>query len=314
MEYVNIKNVKLPLSKIVLGTSTATCFKGENCDEVFNEALKLGITTFDTARVYGASEEVIGSWMERTGNREKVNILSKGAHHSPLLIKRVNKKAILFDLETSLQKLKTDYIDFYLLHRDDPSVHVGEIVETLNDLYEQGKVKAFGGSNWTVARIEEANEYAYKHEMQGFTLSSPYYGLAEMKESFFAYGLVGLTGKEREGDRAWYKNNQMPVVAYSTLGSGLFSGKVNARKDLKPFWVRSAFGGEDNFIRLERAKELAGKRGCTLSQIAIACSLHSPMNVCPIVGASKIEHLRSAVEALSISLTEEEYAYVIYRN
>lgn len=312
MQYFNLENVKLPLSRIILGTSTKPCCNGENCDEVFNEALKLGITTFDTARVYGRSEEVIGDWLARTGAREQVNLLSKGGHHSPLLKKRVKRKEILSDLEVSLQKLKTDYIDIYLLHRDDTSVPVGELVETLNEAYAQGKIKVFGGSNWTTRRIEQANEYAYQHGLQPFTVSSPYYGLADMKESFFAYGLVALTGKEKEKDRLWYQNNQMPVVAYSTLGSGLFSGKVERRGDLHPFWVRSAFGAEENFQRLARAKELAEKKGCTLSQIAIAWSLHSPMNVLPIVGASKGKHLRSAVEALNISLTEEEYSYLTF--
>lgn len=312
MQYFNLDNGKLPLSRIILGTATGACCNGENCDEVFNEALKLGVTTFDTARVYGRSEEVIGDWLERTGNREKVNLLSKGGHHTPLLKKRVNRKEILSDLEVSLQKLKTDYIDIYLLHRDDKSVPVGELVETLNEAYTQGKIKAFGGSNWTPRRLEQANEYAYQRGLQLFTISSPYYGLADMKESFFAYGLVGLTGKEKQADRLWYQNNQMPVVAYSTLGNGLFSGKVEKRGDLSPFWVRSAFGSEANFQRLARAKELAQKKGCTLSQIAIAWSLHSSINVFPIIGTSRAKHLRSAVEALQISLSEEEYAYLSF--
>lgn len=201
MKHKSFENVKLPVSKIILGTSTNACVQGKNCDEVFNEALKLGITTFDTARVYGKSEEVIGDWMARTGLREKVNILSKGGHHSPLLKKRLKEKDILYDIGLSLEKLKTDYIDIYILHRDDTSLPVDGIVETLNGLYEKGKIRAFGGSNWTKERIEQANEYAYKHHLQPFTFSSPYYGLAEMKESFFAYGLKGLTGEEKREER-----------------------------------------------------------------------------------------------------------------
>ena len=314
MKYANIEGVKLPVSKIILGTSTTACFQGENCDEVFNEALKLGITTFDTARVYGKSEEVIGDWMERTGSREKVNILSKGGHHSPLLIKRLKEKDILYDIGLSLEKLKTDYIDIYLLHRDDTKIPVGEIVETLNGLYAKGKIKAFGGSNWTKERIEAANEYAYKRNLQPFTFSSPYFGLADMKESFFAYGLVGLTGEEKAADRKWYTENQMPVVAYSTLASGLYSGKMEKPSDLRPFWVRSAFGDKKNFEKLERCKELAKKKGCTVAQLAIAWSLKSEMNVFPIVGASKVKTLQSSVEALELSLSEEEYAYLSLKN
>lgn len=314
MEYKSFENVKLPVSKLVLGTSTKPCVKGENCDEVFNEALKLGITTFDTAHVYGKSEEVIGAWMERTGSREKVNILSKGGHHSPLLKKRLKEKDIRFDVETSLQKLKTDYIDIYLLHRDDTALPVSGMVEILNELYAQGKIRAFGGSNWTKERIEQANEYAYQHNLQPFTFSSPYYGLANMQESFFAYGLVGLTGAEKEADRQWYMENQMPIFAYSTLGSGLFSGKVEKRGDLAPFWVRAAFGDKSNFERLSRCKELAKKKGCSVPQLAVAWALHNDLNVFPIVGASRVETLRSSVEALKITLTEEEYAYLNLRN
>ena len=277
---------------------------------MFDEALKLGITTFDTARVYGKSEEVIGDWMERTGSREKVNILSKGGHHSPLLKKRLKEKDVLYDIGLSLEKLKTDYIDIYLLHRDDPSLPVDGIVETLNGLYVKGKIKTFGGSNWTRERIEQANEYAYKHNLQPFTFSSPYYGLAELKESFFAYGLTGLTGTEKETDRRWYTQNRMPVIAYSTLGSGLFSGKVRKRGDLHPLWVRMAFGNKGNFERLFRCEELAKKKGCSVSQLAIAWSTQSSMNVFPIVGASKVKTLTSSVEALNIILTEEERSYL----
>ncbi len=314
MKDVKLENCKLPISRLVLGTSTAPCCRGENCDEVFNAALRLGITTFDTARIYGKSEETIGGWMERTNSRERVNIITKGCHHNAFLMKRVNKKAIFFDVNESLRKLRTRYIDVYLLHRDDPATPVQEIVDTLNQLYSEGAIRAFGGSNWTVARLEQANEYAYKHNLQGFTVSSPYYGLAEMKEGFFAYGLVSLAGKNREADRLWYTNNQMPVVAYSTLGSGLFSGKVENRRDLHPFWGKFAFGGKDNFIRLERAKEIARDKNCAIAQIAVAWSLYSAMNVHPIIGASKIKHLYEAAESLSITLSEEEYSYLAFIN
>lgn len=310
MKYQSFDQLKLPVSKIVLGTSTDKCTQGKNCDELFDEALRLGITTFDTARIYGKAEETIGDWMERKGTREKVNILSKGGHHSPLLKKRLKEKDILFDIELSLQKLKTDYIDIYLLHRDDPSLPVDGIAETLNNLLAQGKIKAFGGSNWTKERIEEINEYAYKHNLKPFTFSSPYYGLANMKESFFAYGLTGLTGEDKKEARAWYQQTQMPVVAYSTLGRGLFTGKVKKPGQLHPFWVKAAFGYVENFERLARCEALAKKKGCTLSQLAIAWSLHSEMNVFPIVGASRVETMQSSVAALDIALTEEERTYL----
>lgn len=310
MEYQKFENVKLPVSKLVFGTSIQPCVKGLNCDEIFDEAVNLGITIFDTARVYGKAEETLGAWMEKRGKRDKIVVLSKGGHHNPLLMKRLKEKHILYDANKSLEKLRTDFIDIYLLHRDNPAVPVDEMVETLNALRAQGKIGAFGGSNWSHERIEQANEYAYKKGLTPFTFSSPYFGLANMRKTGFGYGLLGITGQENASAREYYEKTQMPIVAYSTLGKGLFSGKVTEKRQISPLWARHSFGEDANFLRLARCKELALKKGVSVAQIAIAWSKSSALNVFPIVGASKPATLRLSVEAMSITLSADERAYL----
>src|SRR5690606_8751935 len=118
------------------------------------------------------SEEAIGIWMEENKRRDDVIILTKGGHpnqHGP----QINKQAIGDELNKSLERLRTDYVELYALHRDDPNVPVGEILEILNEHVEAGRIGAFGGSNWSQERLQEANEYAEKHGLVGFTFSSP---------------------------------------------------------------------------------------------------------------------------------------------
>ena len=138
-----------------------------------------GGTCLDTAHIYGGgkSERAVGNWLNRGNNREKMVVLDKGAHHDSSG-PRVNPEAILADLTESLNRLQIETIDLYLLHRDDPNVPVGPIVECLNEQYRFGKIRAFGGSNWTTERIQEANNYAGMYGLKPFVASSPHLSLA----------------------------------------------------------------------------------------------------------------------------------------
>ena len=149
--------------------------------------LEQGCTTFDTAHVYGGgdNERSVGRWVRERGVRDRVVILGKGAHHNQDR-QRVTPYDITSDLHDSLARFQFDYIDLYLLHRDDPSQPVGPIVEILNEHKRAGKINAFGGSNWSVSRIQEANAYAETHGLEGFTASSPNFSLAEQVQAAVA--------------------------------------------------------------------------------------------------------------------------------
>ncbi|MCR5416731.1 MAG: aldo/keto reductase [Pseudobutyrivibrio sp.] len=316
MEYKNIDGVKMPVSRLVFGTASDPFIEGKDQSELLDAALEAGINIIDTARKYGDSEKSIGKWLQSRNTRDKVVILSKCAHHNMLGIKRVNEKAIRNDFELSSKDLGTDFIDIYLLHRDDPEVDAGVPVEIFNAMHAEGKIGIFGASNWTHERIEEANEYAYKHNLIPFTISSPHFSLARQVADPWGGGCVSITGDENKDARLWYQKNQMPVFAYSSLGRGLLTGKLKSEDALHASQVLDKFalkgyGCVDNYIRLKKCEELADKKGCTVSQIAMAWLYHQPENTFAIATMSSPKRIQENVDALSIDLSDEECEYLL---
>ena len=131
MKYQEIKYVTKPLSKIIFGCAIPSMIQGEDADELLDEVYAQGITTFDTAENYGLSEASLGHWLKNRGNREKVVIISKGCHPYDGR-DRVTPEDLQHDIEQSFERLGTDYIDIYLMHRDDLKVEPGPMVEILN--------------------------------------------------------------------------------------------------------------------------------------------------------------------------------------
>ena len=161
MNYGQIAGVDKPVARLILGTSITSFSDYEHSAQLLDEVFERGGTTIDTAHVYGdgVAERNIGRWLAERGNREQVAIISKGAHHNDDR-KRVTPFDITSDLHDSLARLQTDFIDIYILHRDDEAVAVGPIVEVLNEHQRAGKIGAFGGSNWSHERLQAANDYA----------------------------------------------------------------------------------------------------------------------------------------------------------
>ena len=166
MKCQNIKCIDKPLSRIIYGCTTEAMMKGQNVNKLLDEIYALGINTFDTAENYGLSEVSLGNWMKERNNRNKVVVITKGCHPYDG-VDRMTPEYLKQDIEQSFRRLQTDYIDIYLLHRDVLEVPVGPIVEVLNEYYKDGKIGALGGSNWTVERIREADNYAKEHNLNG---------------------------------------------------------------------------------------------------------------------------------------------------
>lgn len=291
-----------PLSRLVLGTMV---FKEDNPDlvpEMLDLWQELGGNVLDTAHLYnqGWSERRIGAYMEARGGRENWVILTKGAHHNPDR-KRVTPEDITCDLRDSLARLKTDYIDLYVLHRDDAEVPVGEIVDALNRHRDAGRIRAFGGSNWSPERLEAANAYAAAHGLEGFTCSSPHLSLAVPNGEIWA-GCLDARGPEAT---AWYTRTQMPVFAWSSQARGFFSGRFSPEVHLDET-VSRVFYSEGNWERLRRARELGERRGFSAIEVALAWVLHRPFPVFPLIGPATPAEVRSSVRALELELTPEE--------
>lgn len=315
MEYSEIPYVEKKVSRIFYGTAIDPFMSGGDGNELFDAVLAQGINTFDTARVYKDAESSLGSWIEKRGIRDKVVILSKCGHPSMQGEKRINEKEMRTDFEASSRCLRTDYIDIWLLHRDDPDVDAGEIVEIFNAMHAEGKIGAFGGSNWTHIRIEEANEYAYKHNLIPFTVSSPNFGLADQVKDPWGGGCVTISGPSGSEAREWYRKNQMPVVAYSSLAHGFFSGKLKSSHPQEAGCILSkeavkGYVCPENFERLRRCEQMAEKKKCTVPQLAMAWLYSQKLNTFAVVSSSKAERMQENVDALKIRLSESEIRWM----
>ena len=278
-----------------------------------------GCRTFDTAHGYGQGdcERSLGDWIASRGVRDEVVILGKGAHHNRDR-RRVTPYDITSDLHDSLARLKTDRIDLYLLHRDDPTVPVDEIVEVLNAHHRAGKIGAFGGSNWSVKRIQEANAYAKANGLLPFVASSPNFTLAVQTHAPWD-NCISISGPAGKRERDWYTMSKMPLFTWSSLAGGFFSGRFR-RDNLDQFTSYDdrlcvdVYCTEENFRRLDRAETLANERGATVPQIALAYVLRQPLDIFALVGCQTGAEFAANVAALDIELTPAELAWLDLRS
>jgi len=280
---------------------------------LLDDALSLGINTLDSALVYGGgdSERAIGKWMQERGNREQVYIITKGAHPNRDRM-RVTPHDITSDLMDSLARLKTGYIDVYMLHRDDVNVPVGVIVDILNEHHRAGRIRALGVSNWKHSRIAEANAYAKANNLVPITASSPNYGLCEQVSDPWGPGCVTISGPNEAEARRFYRENDIPVFAYSSLGRGMLSGRVTREnyREMLDNAALTAYAHEVNFQRLDRARALAEQKGVSVPQIALAYILNQPFRVFPIVGAASKQEMSEAAAAAEIVLSANECSWL----
>jgi len=318
MKYANIPYVDKQVSRIFYGVSGPLFAHGNGADDLLDAMFDLGINAFDCARVYGLSEKSLGLWLKHSGKRKDCVILSKCAHHDPdTMVKRVSRQDMMEDLKVSLGYLDIDKIDIYILHRDDESVPVGVVMDTLNEMYEAGKIGAFGASNWTHARIQAANDYAAAHGLIPMTVSSPNFGLARQVTDPWGGNCVTIAGPENEEARAWYGENQMPVIAYSSIARGMFSGKVKSDDpstiELLDEFARKGYECPDNIERIARCERLAKRYDASVSQIALAYLFASGLNAYAIVSTGNPERMKENIGALDIDLTAAKTAYLDLR-
>ncbi len=315
MEYGQVQGVSKKVSRLVQGTIMLNEEDIAGGFELLDAVFALGCNTFDTAHGYGGGqcERVLGQWLEERGNRDEVVIISKSAHLNRDR-NRVTPFDITSDMFDSLARLRTDYVDIHLLHRDDPTVPVGPIVDILNEHMVAGRIHAFGGSNWQPDRIEAANEYAHKHGLVPFVASSPNYSLAEQVEEPWK-DCITISGPENEKKRAWYAANNMPLFTWSSLARGFFSGRItrdnfaSIKDDLDGSCVQ-AYCYEQNFQRLDRVAALAAQKGKTVPQVALAFILRQSLNVHALIGCEKAEEFEANMEALTIELSAAELAWL----
>jgi len=315
MQYRSIPYIDKPIANIVQGTAMLSSLEMEQANDLLDAVYASGGNAFDTAHSYGDGdcERKLGRWVDERGLRDRVVIISKGAHPNVDRI-RVTPFDITADLFDSLARLQIEAIDLYLLHRDDPSVSVGPIMEILNEHQQAGRIDAFGASNWSHERIQAANEYAAGHGLAPFVASSPQFSLAvPMQEPW--PGCISISGPAGAAARDWYQKMQMPLLTWSSLAGGFFSGRfrpdnLDTFSDEIDQLCVETYCCEANFQRLERAAILARAKGLTLAQVAMAYVMSQPLNIFAIVGCQNGSEFADLALASEIELTTRELAWL----
>jgi predicted dehydrogenase/aryl-alcohol dehydrogenase-like predicted oxidoreductase len=301
MKYGQIAGVSKPVSRLVMGVDNHTF--PPSCAVVWDDFFERGGNCWDTAYIYGGGshERALGAWVKARGLRQQVVILDKGAH-SP----DCNPDALTRQLVQSLERLQTDYVDIYMMHRDNPEIPVGEFIDCLNEHVKAGRIRAFGGSNWSIRRIQKAQAYARRKGLAGFAAVSNNFSLARMVDPVWA----GCIHSSDRKSRAFFKRTQLPLMPWSSQARGFFLEGKAAPDKLDDQELVRCWYSQDNFKRLERAKELAAKKGVLPINIALAYVLCQPFPTFPLIGPRHLWETRTSVPALGIELTAKELKWL----
>jgi aryl-alcohol dehydrogenase-like predicted oxidoreductase len=197
MQYGGVEGVDKPISRLVMGTMIFQPGRLPLACAMLDYFYEIGGNCMDTAHVYGC-EKTVGEWIKLRGVREDLVIIGKGARDEAGTPEGLTKQLL-----QSLETMQLDYLDLYFMHTDNPSVPVGELVDCLNEHVRAGRIRAFGGSNWRIERIEAANAYARAHNLVGFAASSPNLSLAEWNEPMWPGCLTASDAQSRAWVFQW---------------------------------------------------------------------------------------------------------------
>ncbi len=260
-----IQGVSKSVSQLALGTAFYSLEQSEAHFRLMDRFLECNGTMIDSGRIYGDSEAVIGRWMKSRSTRDDVLLITKGGHGSDNLLPARNLSTVIAaELDISLEMLGTDYVDLYMLHRDNPIIPVSDVMDCLNTEIERGGIKSFGLSNWSYSRASEANEYAVEKGMCPIAMVSNNLSLAVPRKPFY----LGLVTTNAEGER-WHTDTSIPLLSWSSQARGFFTGRyvhLPENRPVDPFIAKmiETYRSDENIERLARARTLADeKRECT---------------------------------------------------
>jgi aryl-alcohol dehydrogenase-like predicted oxidoreductase len=295
------------VSRVVLGTMAFSTERREQAYDVLDTYVALGGNCIDTAAVYsaGLSESVVGEWMASRACRDRIVLVGKGAAS-----RTCTPELVTTDLLESLSRMQSPSVDIYLMHRDNPDVPVSDFVEILNEHHRAGRIRAFGGSNWEPSRIAEANEYARSHGLVGFAASSSNFSLGVWNEEPWD----DCRSASEPGVREWYREAGIALFAWSSQSGGFFTSRNAGRTGINdPELVRVWFT-DDNFARLNRAREIGREKGVGTAEVALAYVLRQPSNIFALIGPRTTDELEASLAADRVELTADQLAYLNLEN
>ena len=313
MEYVKLGNTGMDVSRLCLGCmgfgdSEAWVHKWllneEDSRPVIKKALDLGINFFDTANVYslGKSEEILGRALKDYANRDEVVIATKvhGKMHDGPNGSGLSRKAIMSEIDKSLKRLGTDYVDLYIIHRWDYNTPIEETMEALHDIVKAGKARYIGASAMYAWQFQKALHVAEKNGWTRFVSMQNHLNLIYREEEREMIPLC--------------KEEKIALTPYSPLASGRLTRNLEEttkRSETDQIAI-SKYGSSEEADRMviERLAAVAERRGIPRLHIALAWLLQKEPVTIPIIGATKLSHLEDAVPALSVKLEPEEIAFL----
>jgi aryl-alcohol dehydrogenase-like predicted oxidoreductase len=317
MDYINLGNTGLKVSRICLGCMTygapvagpakpgshAWALNEVESQPFLGQALDLGINFFDTANVYslGESEKVVGKFLKANTRRESIVIATKlnGVMRDDPNGGGLSRKEIFFELDESLRRLQTDYVDLYQIHRWDYSTPIEETLEALNDVVRAGKVRYIGASSMHAWQFAKALYLSRLHGWSRFVSMQNHYNLLYREEEREMIPLCQSEG--------------IALIPWSPLARGRLArpwvAETTKRHETDQV-AKRMYSPTDEFDRkvIDRVGEIADRRGVSRAQVSLAWMLVKPGITSPIIGATKPDHLADAVAALSLRLTGEEIA------
>jgi aryl-alcohol dehydrogenase-like predicted oxidoreductase len=306
MQYMRLGTSGLKVSRIALGCmsfgDTSRGFNewaldDEAAEPIFRQAVDLGITFWDTANAYGygTSEEIVGRAIRKDTQRDDIVLATKvffKMHDGPGG-SGLSRKAIMEQIDASLSRLGTDYVDLYQIHRFDPDTPVEETMEALHDVVKAGKARYIGASSMWAWQFAKMQHVAERNGWTRFVSMQNQYSLMQREEEREMFGLLADQG--------------VGSIPWSPLAKGRLArpwGERTQRSDTDPIGRR--FFGDANRPIAEAVQRVAEPRGIPMAQVALAWVLKNPVVVAPIVGATKPHHLPDAVAALDVQLSDDE--------
>ena len=303
---LKIPGIDKELSRLVFGCDNQS--DTNHAFAMFDHFYMKGGNVFDTAYIYnnGKSDYYLGSWIESRNLREKVVILGKGAHTPDCEPDKIRPQ-----LEETLNRMSSEYLDIYCLHRDNDSLPVEGFIDTLNDLKDEGLIKVFGASNWSLKRFKEANDYALSNAKEPFTILSNNFSLAHMNNPVWP-GCYSCSNDEYV---EYLTNSQIAIFPWSSQARGFFldsqefSGLRHVadpnREEQDRVW-----GSKENIERRRRCFELASKKSVAPIQLALSFVLNQKFPSFPLIGPRNFFETESSLEAIKIDLTHEEVSWL----
>jgi aryl-alcohol dehydrogenase-like predicted oxidoreductase len=311
MEYTRLGSSGLTVSRIVLGCMSygdpkeprgfPWTLDDEAAEPLLKQALDLGVTFWDTANVYGhgTSEGIIGRAMRKLASREEIVLASKlffPMHDGPGG-RGLSRKAIMEQIDGTLTRLGTDYVDLYQIHRFDPETPVEETMEALHDVVKSGKARYLGASSMSAWQFSKMQYTARLHGWTEFVSMQNQYSLLQREEEREMFPLLADQG--------------VGSIPWSPLAKGRVArpfgqaGTTRSAKDPAAERFFDGHGERDKPI-VDAVEEVAGERGVPMAQVALAWVMRNPGVTAPIVGATKPRHLADAVAAMELTLTDDE--------